>query len=374
MVSAPAGVALHCRAVVGPNEFFFQARDADVAIPVDPHAMRAGPDVHRRYLFGVLAELDRLLPDGGLRFWVTWELNTLDERFRGAIAVVYDDDQLQRPLWAPAVPVIFKTVGLGREPFRHTAGLPPEIAWRMALRDARNFALHVQRLARGPRIPGRRPPTYQIPLGASSLVDVPDLPFTERPVDVFFAGSVGNSGRFTVRPRVVVRRQMEAAISAAERALPGLQVDYLVFAPFGVLHGEDARILQTEDYARRLAVSRYALCPRGNVEETYRFFEAVRAGCVAIGEPLPARWYFADAPYVAIKRWSQLPEVLRSLRADPGGTAELAAAGRRYWEQRIAEPRVAEFMRARLPMRDDQVVRRERGDVAPGHGVLVDEV
>ena len=340
--------------------------------------MRAGPDVHRRYLFGVLAELDRLLPDAGLRFWVTWELNTLDERFRSAIAVVYDDDQLQKPLWAPAVPVIFKTVGLGREPLRWTTALPPEIAWRMALRDARNFALELKRRAGGRgRYPGSRPPTYQIPLGASALVDVPDVPFGERPVDLFFAGSIGNSGRFTVRPRVVVRRQMEAAIEVAKRAFPDLQVDYLVFAPFGVLHGEDEKILQTEEYARRLAASRYALCPRGNVEETYRFFEAVRAGCVAIGEPLPARWYFADAPYVPLRRWSQLPDILRSLKADPRGTAELAAAARRWWEERIAEPHIAQFMRARipsLPARDDQVVRGEAGEVADGHGVLVDEV
>jgi len=335
-----------------PNQFFYQARDADAATQVDPHELRATGDVHRRYLFGVLAELDQLLPGAGLKFWVTWELNRFDERFRNAVAIVYDDDQLQIPLWAPAVSVIFKTVGLRRESIRHTASLPAEIAWRMMLRDARNFALHVMRFVRGPRITGVRPPTYQLPLGASALLELPDIPFRERPVDVFFAGSVGESGRFTVRPRVIARRQMERAVELVREALPELQVDYLVFGPFGVHAGLDARILRTEDYLDHLAAAKYALCPRGNVEETYRFFEAARAGCVPISEPLPPRWYFADAPYVSVRRWSQLPQVLEELRRDEHAAEQIARAARTWWDERIAEPKVAEFMLARLPDRN----------------------
>jgi hypothetical protein len=346
---APAGAAALARSP-GANRFFYQPRDTREASAVDPHAMRTGADVHRRYLFGVLAQLDRILEGAGLTFWVTWELNAFDERFRGAVAVLYDDDQLQKPLWAPAVAVIFKTVGLGREPLRHTAALAPEIAWRMAMRDARNFALHCKRFARGPRLAGAPAPTFQLPLGASALVDVPAIPFAERPTDVFFAGSVGDSGRFTVRPRVLARRQMQSALQSARSAMPDLRVDYLVFGPFGVHFGADARILATEAYAARLAAARFALCPRGNVEETYRFFEAARAGCVPIGEPLPARWYFADAPYASLRRWSQLPALLRELRADERAGAELASAARRWWEERVAEPHVAEFMRARIPL------------------------
>jgi hypothetical protein len=330
------------------NRFYYQARDADAATQVDPHEMRRGDDVHRRYLFGVLAELDRLLADAGLTVWVTWELDRFDERFRGAVAVLYDDDQLQKPLWAPAVAVVFKTVGLGREPLRHTLALPPEIAWRMTLRDARNFALHLTRRARGPRAAGRPAPIYQIPLGASALIDVPDVPFAQRPIDLFFAGSVGESGRLTMRPRVIARRQMEKALEDARAALPDLRVDYLVFGPFGVHFGVDARILGTENYVRRLSSSKYALCPRGNVEETYRLFEAARAGCVPIGEPLPARWYFAGVPYLSLRRWSQLPDLLRELRADERAAAELARGARAWWEEQIAEPHVAQFIRSRI--------------------------
>jgi hypothetical protein len=349
-----------------PNQFFYQARDAELATQVDPHEMRAGSDVHRRYLFGVLAELDRLLPGADLKFWVTWERDKFDERFRDSVAVLYDDDQLQKPLWAPAVSVIFKTVGLGPEPLRHTAALPADIAWRMALRDARNAVLEVWRFARGPRLKGQRAPTFQIPLGASALVDVADVPFSQRPTDVFFAGSVGESERFTIRPKNVARRQMEAAVEAARRALPDLTVDYLTFEQFGIHTSLDARILRTEDYVRRLTASKYALCPRGNVEETYRVFEAARAGCVIISEPLPPRWYFASAPYVSVRRWSELPSVLRDLREDERAGGELADATLAWWRDRIAEPKVAEFMRERIPAhmwpsrsRDDQIVGRE---------------
>ncbi len=349
-----------------PNQCFYQARDAEVAIQVDPHEMRVGPDVHRRYLFGVVAELDRLLPGAGLKLWVTWERDRFDERFRDSIAVLYDDDQLQKPLWAPAVSVIFKTVGLGPEHLRHTVALPPEIAWRMALRDARNLGLQLWRFARGPRIKGMRAPTFQIPLGASALVDAPDVPFSERPVEVFFAGSVSESDGFTIRPKNVARREMEAALEAASRTLPDLSVDYLTFEEFGIHSSLDERILRTEDYARRLTASKYALCPRGNVEETYRLFEAARAGCVIITEPLPPRWYFAGAPYVSVRRWSRLPAVLRDLRQDERAAGQIADATRAWWRECIAEPKVAEFMRERIPTdaprsgsSDDQIVSRE---------------
>jgi hypothetical protein len=226
--------------------------------------------------------------------------------------------------------------------------------------------LALWRLARGPRLKGKRAPTFQIPLGASALVDVADVPFSQRPTDVFFAGSVGESEGFTIRPKNVARRQMEAALEAAGRALPNLTVDYLTFEQFGIHTSLDARILRTEEYVRRLTASKYALCPRGNVEETYRVFEAARAGCVIISEPLPPRWYFAGAPYVSVRRWSELPSVLRELRVDERAAGELADATRAWWRDRIAEPKVAEFMRERIPAhtgpsgsRDDQIVGRE---------------
>jgi hypothetical protein len=334
-----------------PNSFYYRPHEVDAgcAEAVDPHALRHGPDIHRRYLFGVLAELDLLLPGAGLTFWVTWDRDTFEERFRDAIAIFYDDDQLQKPVWAPAVSVIFKTVGLGPESLRWTASLPPEIAWRMALRDARNFALEKKRFARGPRMPGPAAPTFQIPLGASALVDLAHVPLQQRELDIFYAGSIGSAGRFTVRPRVVARRQLEAGLQRAREQMPELRVDYRVFAPFGVHFGADAQILSPSDYAERLAASKYALCPRGNVEETYRFFEAARLGCVPISEPLPPRWYFADAPYARVRRWTQLPDVLRELRRDERGAAELAEAARAWWRDQVAEQHVARFMHARIP-------------------------
>lgn len=330
------------------NEFFYQSRHATTPTAVDPHELRVGEDVHRRYMFSILAELDRMLPAAGLTFLLTWDLNRLDERFHGSVVLVYDDDQIQRVLWAPAARVIFKNTGLGPESLRHTASLPPALSWRVALRDLRNLALQLSRAARNPVIRGTPAPTFQFPLGVSALVELPEIPFEERPVDLFFAGSVGESGRFTVRPRVAARRAMEAAIEASRRRFPDLAVDFRTFAPFGVHSTLDERILASEDYAARLTSAKYALCPRGNVQETYRVFEAGRSGCVPIGEPLPPRWYFAGAPYVPLRRWSHLPDALAELRADPDAAGRLADAARAWWHERISPASVARFMRERI--------------------------
>ena len=49
-------------------------------------------------------------------------------------------------------------------------------------------------------------------------------------------------------------------------------------------------------YWERLGRAKICLVPRGDTLETYRFFEAARAGSVIVSERLPSTWFYDDAP------------------------------------------------------------------------------
>jgi hypothetical protein len=179
-----------------------------------------------------------------------------------------------------------------------------------------------------------------MPLGYYHLRDVERIPFDRRPNDVLFAGSVESRRGFTLRPRLISRRQMAAALDRSRALLPQLRVDYSSAGPFASPEG----MLGPEAYSRRLAESRIVLCPRGNFDETFRLGEAARSGCVAIAERLPSRWYYDGAPVIQLDRWAELPELLAELVADPVALAERGERMRAWWDSTLSERAVARWI------------------------------
>lgn len=301
--------------------------------PSDP--VNGDPDL--RYFLGVARELDRALADQGLTFLLTWHLDRFEERFRDSVVILVNDEQYQLPSYAGQVRAVFKTGGVHRNPWRSTLALPPAVASRTLLREARNIGLTWQRRLTVRQTRGA--PVHPIPLGFFRLEDVPAVPFDERPVDVFFAGSAEHKP-FTVRPRLAARWQMAAALEEAQQRLPELRVDFTNGGPFA----NPASMLAPDAYSARLMRARIVLCPRGNIDETYRLMESARSGCVAITERLPARWYYEHTPAIQVDRWETLPEVLRGLLADPGALAARAEAMRAWWADDLSERAVASYI------------------------------
>lgn len=325
------------------NRFFIWEMHADDPRAFDPHDPDATHgDDDLRYYVGVCAALDREAPDAGLTVLVSWHLDRFEERFRDAVVLLINDESYQLPSYAGQVRALFKTGGIARNPLRDTLRLHPAVAWRWMLRDARNVARALGRRARTPQTRGA--PVQDIPLGYLRLTDVEPIPFDERPVDVWFAGSIESERGFTVRPRLAARRQMAVALRAAQRELPDLRVD---FSDGGPMANPDA-MLSGDVYSERLARARIVLCPRGNFDETHRLTEAAKVGCVTICERLPARWYYEGAPLVELDRWSQLPAVLRRLLADPAALTARADAMREWYDASLSEEAIGRFVAREL--------------------------
>jgi hypothetical protein len=278
-----------------------------------------------------------LLPGRGLTFVLTWHLDAFQETMEDAVIIMVGDEWYQTSSYQRRVRAVFKTGGIRRNSLRETLRLPPSIAWRWLLRDTRNSLIGIQRRWRyGP--PGQpATPMRELPLGYSALRDIDPLPIDQRPVDVFFAGSLAMF-KWTLRASVTARKQMAAALEEARAALPHYRIESLSAAP------ASGKRLSPEAYTHTLASAKIALAPRGNLDETYRLIEAAKLGCVIVSEPLPQRWYYQGCPAVSIPNWSALPGVLRGLLNDPATLKELSWRGRQWWDSTISEEAVANFM------------------------------
>jgi hypothetical protein len=169
---------------------------------------------------------------------------------------------------------------------------------------------------------------HPFPLGF--VAGVPELPlqsFNDRRFDVFFAGNLNSSRlgfycalRPLLRyfPRSFAKRLARRIPDRFRRCIIDRFYDRRLGKAFLLFSGGFRKGLKSLDYAQILHSSRIVLCPRGFISaETFRHFEALRAGCVVISEPLPDTYFYRDGPFVVLQDWREAPALVRSLLANP---------------------------------------------------------
>lgn len=324
------------------NKFFrWRGVDASPTRIVPADVLPQLPLTDARYFVRILQHLDRLLPDAGLTFFLTYHLDDFHEAMEGAVVILPCDEQHQTPAYHRRVKAIFKTGGIRQDPVGETLRLPAPIAWRMLLRYSRDAAVRIKRKLR-PELRTRvNTPIFEIPFGTFALVDYDPLPMEQRPVDVFFGGEAPTG--WTLRAKFIARRQMAAAVAAARAALPQLRLQA------SAAGAASKQSLGPAAYTQALAHARIALAPRGNTDaESYRIFEAAKLGCVVISEVQPSRWYFENCPAIMLPKWPELPDVLRDLLNDPARMVELSRRTQQWYEEKASEAGVAKFIAEKL--------------------------
>ena len=139
---------------------------------------------------------------------------------------------------------------------------------------------------------------------------------------------------------------MVMALDELKQRLPHEPITTLAQPGFPDLHpsrDREARLL-TQSYSELVAQTRVCLVPRGNSPETFRFFEALRAGCVVVCESLPDYWFYRGAPVLKVRRWSELSDVLTALLADTAELERLHSASVDWWRSRCSEEALGQYM------------------------------
>ena len=303
------------------------------------------------YFGPVLAEMDRQLNMSGLTFYFTESLDWLPSYGLDVVVVLLGDEFTRVPGYFGDVRAIFKNYTVQPALTNNVLREPSWInLWSFAW-YLRTCAYHVpaSKRYRERRREGRwAAPIWRIPVGVVDQLELPVKPFFERRHDIFFGGSVEHHGderiKERINPKVMARRQMvEQAQRLAERH-PELSVELVTTV--GFQHSMDADPVA---YSHSLMDSRLALVPRGTAIDTFRFWQALRYGCVAIVDTVPRHpWFYEGAPVVRLSRWSQLEDVVTRVLSDRERLERLHRASLEWWRTRGSPEAVGAYMADRL--------------------------
>ncbi|MEE2746460.1 MAG: hypothetical protein VX617_06225 [Pseudomonadota bacterium] len=172
-----------------------------------------------------------------------------------------------------------------------------------------------------------------IPLGYNK--DVPNLKpkqILDRQFDIFFSGQTNYRGVF-------FKSLSEFKISYPEWKMQVLK------AP-GFRQG-----LSPENYSNYLIDSKVALAPRGVSHETFRIYEAMRAGCVVIAERQLPTWFSHGWPIIEVDDWANSGPLISALLSDSENLEAISLRTLRWWSEYCNEDAVARYIVKELTLK-----------------------
>lgn len=325
----------------------------------NPHDKSDKLNTSCEYFRKVFIEMEKHISETvcSLRVILTGNVDHLPEYGKDIIAVVNGDECGRPPFYAQDVGMTFKTYGTSPQWEPHGHSLDPVERGRVA-NSLRNTLRSIpyrwwsKSRSYARRLVGQSvSPTYQIPLGYNdSQIDLPLKPIEERGIDVFFAGTVNsrNTSPLSIRwwippPKGESRREMVKQVKMIKKNTPPVTSKIVVASD-----SDDDKMLSPEEYSRHLMNSKICLVPRGNNVETWRFFEALRYGCIVITEVLPDRWYYDDAPVYELESWDSLEEVISKMLGSQKIMKRKHGEMINWWQKKCSERAVGKFMAKRI--------------------------
>ena len=307
-------------------------------------------DVFLSFWVKVCQELDRRTELRGLTFYLVWDapsVQRLPATGNDVVAVVLMDEWCLLPLYFGRVRFVFKAYGF--RPWISGSIRGKNAA--VLLRFGRDLAKWLIRLAafvwhNGPLIPWDKGRT--VPLGYARQTDLPVKPFEERRYAVSFLGSVESEKHHPLSIYALLGTPKGIARSAMAQGLKALAARRSdVFCATTGTYAESI-LSDGASYSQLMAETRICLAPRGSSVETYRFFEALRQGCVIICDRLPPHWFYQGCPAIQIDHWGAMEGEVTALLADPGRLFALHRASLAWWHAKCSEQATATFIAEQL--------------------------
>jgi hypothetical protein len=336
------------------NRYFVCLNHVEEPIAWNPFDRSQAINIHTAYFGRVAEAMEQALEVDGLTFFLTWDVHTLPRYGSDVVAIVLGDEWCRVPLYAHKIRATFKCYGT-----RPTLGCNP--LRRPTYKNLLTTA-HFLRM-QAVRIPGmvhhryhkkaddeQDHPIYPIPLGYANQVELPVKPIHARQHDLSFAGSVVHkpyskrSLKYWLQtPKSLSRREMIAVMHELQERQPSWNVDLVKTKSYSQILTSDPL-----EYSQRMMDTKVSLVPRGTSFETFRFFEAMRSGCVVVTEALPSRWFYDDSPAIRVRNWHELHELIPPLLNNPERLQEKHEASLEWWSRKCSEETVGFYIAERL--------------------------
>ncbi|NDJ25725.1 glycosyltransferase family 1 protein [Nostoc sp. B(2019)] len=308
------------------------------------------------YFGKVFQFVEKILKHKGLTFYVTMaEMNELPQYGENVIVVMLGDELCRLPKYVDQIGAIFKCYGtnqiVGCNPLfkpsylnfvtviQYLRNLVIRLPWMLKyqFKKVKSWLLNKMEIA----------PIYDIPLGYYNSEDLPIKDIKDRLYDVFFAGSAIHepypiwSLQYWLRtPKTISREQMMLSANRFQEKYPEFKVESSITPAFGANGDSKA----ANSYSERMMNTKICLAPRGTSFETYRFFEAIKYGCIVITEALPSRWFYDNSPVIEITDWDDLESTLEKLLSNEQLMQEIHQKSLHWWETKCSEAVVGEYI------------------------------
>lgn len=317
------------------------------------------------YLAGAFRVVEQEQRLANLTFYITWSRRELPTYGDNVVAVLMGDEWCHRPNYLRDVRVVFRQYGTHPEVVAKAVRRPSRLGLTLLLQFLR-ATLHglPGRLRHLPQdlirrhLTGRQPTSqYVIPLGYANQLELPPVAITDRLTDIYFAGSLNNlkpsvfSPKYWLQsPKNIARHRAIGSAKKLQAKRPELDVRLETTSEHvpSKLKGTPDYQNEASRYSHQLMNAKICLVPRGSSLDTPRFFEALRYGCVAIADRLPAKWFYDGAPIIQVDDWNDLEGIVDGLLSDPERLERLHRDALHFWRTRCSGEILGSFMAQRL--------------------------
>ena len=170
------------------------------------------------------------------------------------------------------------------------------------------------------------PNLFSLPLGfVDTTLNLESIPINERKYDLFFSGNLNEN-----------RLELFKVVTAPAWSPIWSKQSYIKFTD-GFRKGLDGA-----EYSRMLVNSKIVICPFGfRSPETFRHFEAMRAGAIIVSEKLPPLNFYRNSPIIILDDWRHLKDIARQLLSDKENLKQRQIETLKWYQNKCSEEAVA---------------------------------
>ena len=336
---------------------FFRNDQHQIEFEFDPSNLNCLDEADYKYFGGVLNNLEPQIQNMGLTIYVTaWTVHELPSYGPNVISCILQDEWGREPKYRDKVGMVFKTCGrnpLNVESYKH-GGFYDYFSNMLGQGKAfcKDGTGRLGTLAS--RLKNKTiAPVYDIPIGCYAYEDAAFIPFEERTNDLFFAGSIQHKSdqKLSIkRPKQLARDRMSEALRSLQKSNPDIVIKTKITEGFS-----DSISNGNKSYLENMMNTKICPIPRGANLETFRFYEALRAGCITIGEAFPKGWFYDDAPIIRLKNWADIDTIVPELLSDKDRMLEIHEQTKSWWNNVCNEEKLSNFM-------SDKILNHYRSD------------
>ncbi len=202
---------------------------------------------------------------------------------------------------------------------------------------------------------------FPFPLGyMRGLKQLPIVPIGDREFNIFFSGNL-NTKRYGLHRSLYKMNSILGLLPAISQRIDKKidkivredfkQIDFSNKFPNSYIRFTNGFMkgLDVTTYGNMLYNSKIVICPRGyDRSETFRHFEAMRAGCIIISEPLPKTRLYRGSPIIELETWTDLQKTVKELLNSPTRLNELHQQTLDWWNNVCSEKATAMYIKEQL--------------------------